>query len=164
MSTAQRVQGALQQWLDALNAPANDEAMRAATAPEVHARRHGNDSQRGLVVEWFDGHEAMRTWFQRSPEGMVFSLAGPVEADPGQTPDTAAARAAGGPVRLPTDGVPLEEGSPQWRVRYRLVVGDFEGGGLWRFSLADDGRIAWLEHVPDELHERYRMPTLERFD
>lgn len=118
---------ALARWLDALNSPHDGDLIAAAVSEQVIIWRHGNFQQRGEIVEHFEGLQQATTWFARCPADVGFELS---------------QRTA----RLP-DGA--------WQARYAVLAEDFRGGGMWRFRLDDEGKIGWLEHVPDELDPRY---------
>ncbi len=116
-------------WLEALNAPQEPAVILAAIADDVQVLRHGNYDARGQVVERFEGGDEVVEWFSRCPPRIRFEL-----------------------VSGPRPG----EGD-LWLARYAIMVDDFRGGGELRFQIDEEHRIAWLEHVPDELEERYRL-------
>ena len=127
-------EAALLRWLAALNRPDVVALIGAAVGEEIDIWRHGNYGQRGEIVERFSGLQEVIGWFARCPTGVDFQLAeGPIAA---------------------SDGA--------WQAHYKLHMTDFEGGGVWRFRLAPDGRIAWLEHMADELDPRYRLTDQAR--
>ncbi len=120
---------ALHRWLAALNAPLDAAVVRAAVSEDVEILRHGNDEWRGQVVEQFHGVDEAVEWFSRCPPRIHFEMvSGPKSGE---------------------DGL--------WTARYCLQVDDFRGGGELRYRVDDHQHICWLEHVPDELAERYRM-------
>ncbi len=120
---------ALGRWLEALNAPQDRAVVLAAVSDDVVVLRHGNYDSRGEVVEQFEGGEQVVEWFSRCPPRIRFELvSGPRAGD-----------------------------ADQWIARYAIMVDDFRGGGELRFRIDEQPRIVWLEHVPDELAERYRL-------
>ena len=127
MAGASAAQVALDRWLAALNRPQDGDLIAAAVSEQVAIWRHGNYEHRGEIVERFEGLQQATEWFARCPADIRFELG------------EGAAHVA--------DGV--------WRARYAVVAEDFRGGGLWCFRLCDAGKIAWLEHIPDELDPRY---------
>lgn len=119
---------ALLRWVEALNQPHEAGArVEAAFAPAGAVERYGVWEQAGQLVERFEGHAAITAWLGRSPEGIRFWLDSPVEA-----------RGAAG----------------EQEVRYAYGFGEWMHGGAWRFRLAEDGRLAWLAHLPDVLDDR----------
>ncbi len=124
-------QAVIERWACVLNDPKDATLLATATTDDVVVLRHGVGAQRGQVVERFTTSETLLEWVRRSPEGLVFELIGPVQSQP-----------------------------EHHEVRYRVRIEDFEGGGCWRFRLGPYGGLAWLEHIPDELNDRYRMPDM----
>lgn len=116
---------AVARWVEALNARDDRRVVDGALSPEVVVLRYGTGARSGEVVERLRDLESVAEWLSRTPAGTRFM----VEESP----------------------VPLDEDPTQAEVRYRVFAGDFIGHGTWRLSLDAAGRIAWLEHVPDEL-------------
>lgn len=127
MVTGERAQVALQRWLAALNNPKEGARVAAAVNADITIWRHGNYAQRGEIVERFAGLEQARGWVARCPLDVAFAL----------------------------DGQPTVTEAGAGQARYVVLAEGFRGGGLWRFRLGADGRIDWLEHIPDELDPRY---------
>ncbi|MGM0578812.1 MAG: nuclear transport factor 2 family protein [Myxococcota bacterium] len=126
----QQVVAALDRWVNALNRPGDPEATAEAVADDVVLERYGTGPWAGQQVERLEGAAAVAGWLARSPEGVRFEV---------EPPDPRAAVEEPGVVE----------------VRYRVILEDFVNHGTWRLRLADDGRIAWLEHVPDEVPDEY---------
>lgn len=116
----------IERWLRALNARGAAEDVEAACAPDVVVERYGFAEQRDVLVETLQGRSEVADWFALPAEGTVFAVVG--------------------------DCMCEETGpTPICRVRYRVEVMDFIGGGDWRFRCDELGRLSWLEHRPDEL-------------
>ncbi len=119
---------ALERWLDALRGFGASEPVVAAMADDAEVLRFGWDDRRGVLGERFRGHDEIAAWCGRSPREVRFDLAEP-------------------PVPGPDD---------TWIARYRISLGDFRNHGNWQLRLADDGRIARLEHQPEDLPQEWR--------
>lgn len=117
-------------WVEALNSPRDPVLVRTALAPWAVLYRYGAMERAGTLVETFRGWEAVDRWMARSPRAPItFWLARAVE------------HAAGAPAWW----------GPTFFVRYAYAAEGWVHGGGWRFGLAPDGRLAWLEHFPDRL-------------
>ncbi len=121
-----RVSQALAHWIEALNSRGDDAITQRALTDDVALTRHSG-LQKG-VTERFEGVDAAARWLRRSPPDTLFSVVG--------TPEILSA-----PGRMPIEA----------EARYRVQVGEFVNQGTWRVTLAEDGRIAALEHMPDFL-------------
>ena len=117
---------ALHHWVDALNdrTPAS---LAQAVSTNIHIRRFGFGSKAGQLVEEIGGTKRVAAWIALTPPVARFTLL----SEP--TVDSADALL--------------------FHAHYRLNAGDFVGGGVWRFRLDAAGRIAWLEHHPDDLED-----------
>lgn len=113
-------------WLAAVEGHGDAGLTDAAVAPDVEVARYGFGPSRGTIVETLCGTEAVRAWLARTNPVCVFTL-----------------EASGSPAA----GLVV--------ARYRIDAPDFLGGGEWRARLAPDGRIAHLEHRPDDLRAEY---------
>ena len=117
---------AIRRWVIALNARGTQASIESAVHPDCVVERFGFGTKSGVLVEMLQGAPAVAEWFDRSPQGTVFEIAGPVVLDPDQTPEVA-------------------------RARYAFEVATVTGGGQWTFRVHDDGRVIWLEHAPDDI-------------
>ena len=113
---------ALQRWLLALNTQGELAAVREAVEPDCELLRFGWGADAERVQERFVGTEAVASWLRRSPQGTVFQL----------------------------EGEPSAAGE-RWEQRYRVQIGEFQNQGRWLLSLGPEGRIARLEHRPQDL-------------
>lgn len=122
-----RSQSAIENWVAALNLRGAEGRARLVEAalPDVEVVRFGFGANKGRIVETIRGHEAVAAWFDTTPDIIDFELDGPVTVD--------------------------ESGLGE--VGYKVIAGDFENGGTWRFWVDEDGRIATLEHHPKEIEE-----------
>jgi len=104
--------------------------------PEVRVARYGFGAKAGCLVQSIQGISEVADWLGLTPETVQFDIEGSVGFE---------AEEPGGSLDLPgaTDGVAT--------VRYLIQVVGFANGGTWRFRVADDDRILWLEHRPDDL-------------
>jgi hypothetical protein len=117
---------AFQRFVDALNRPRDDGALRAAVTEDVRIDRHAPGERDATpVVETFTGIAEVARWFARTPAQVSFALAGAA------WPDSGAA----------------------WGIPYAIHAGEFHNGGIWIARLAHDGRIAYLSHHPFALPE-----------
>jgi hypothetical protein len=114
-----------QRLVDALNARGEPATAEAAISPGVRLERFGFGPRQGQLVQIIEGIGPVTAWLQLTPDGTSFALA---EA-------------------------PLVDDEGVATVRYRLTHEDFVNGGEWRWKLADDGRITWLQHLPNDLPE-----------
>lgn len=123
---------ALARWVDAMSSRGDREITEAAVHATVVVERCGSGAHQGEVVERFEGLDAVAAWLARTPEGTTFQVISRVVhvwvSPPG-----------GGTARRVAE------------CRYRVRVDDFDNEGTWRFVLSPDGRLAWLEHAPDDL-------------
>ena len=93
--------------------------------------------------------QGVADWFGMSPAGIEFEVAGPVEfeaAEPHASPIEGSPEGL-----LSSNATATQDGGSVARVRYQVSAPGFLGGGTWRFRAADDERIAWLEHHPDDI-------------
>lgn len=120
---------AMVRWLAAVESHGDTAATDAAVASDVAVSRYGFGDTRDHVVEGLNGTAAVAEWLARTNPVCVFSI------------ET---------VALADDGTGV--------ARYRIDAPDFLGGGVWRVVLATDGRIAQLEHRPDDLRPEYGPP------
>lgn len=122
-----RSQSAIENWVAALNQRGAEGRARLALAavPGIEVVRFGFGANQGRAVETIHGYEAVAAWFDTTPDIIDFELDGSVTVD--------------------------ESGLAE--VGYKVIAGDFENGGTWRFRLHEDGRIATLEHRPKEIEE-----------
>jgi len=111
-------------WLAALNGRGDSRQTKRACADAALVERCGFFGDRGRVVEQLHGIAAINAWLALTREICVFSLDGAVAI-----------------------------GDPGFEVRYRIVAGDFVGGGHWIARFDSAGKITWLKHQPDELAE-----------
>ncbi len=144
MSATPPRQDALRQaaeaWIQLLATFGGDAAVAArALAPGVVVERYGFGAAAGEVVEVLEGAGRVVRWAGLTNPITEFELTA-LEIDAAASP-------------------------PQGVGRYAVRVPGFEGGGLFRFDLDDEGRIAHLAHMPDDLddaleetrdHERWR--------
>lgn len=121
-----RYEHAIRRWVVALNARGTRTSVDAAAHPDIVVERLGFGSKAGRLVQTFKGAPAVAEWFGLTPAGTFFELAGPVVLDPDKTPEIA-------------------------RTRYQLQSADIVGSGGWAYRIADDGRVIWLEHAPDQI-------------
>lgn len=129
---------ALARWARAMTSRGDLERTRLAVSADAVVDRHGNGARYGQVVERIEGVEAIAAWLSTSPEGTVFEVSSPVAyvwSSPG----------GGGTAERVAEA------------RYTVRGPGFDNQGSWRFSLAGDERLRWLEHAPDDLEgvERY---------
>jgi hypothetical protein len=110
---------ALERWLHAVNGRGQLVLTEAAVAEGVRVERLGFGSQRGVLVELFEGPQAVNAWLARTREVVHFELA----------------------------AIACDEA----RYLVRVEGESWLGGGTWRWQLAADGRLAWLQHQPDDL-------------
>jgi hypothetical protein len=121
-----RHDAAIGRWIDALNLFGDRDALERAVTDNVQIDRYGWEKRRTDLAEVITGLDAAVQWMARSPESVVFSA----------------------------DGLSTVSG-PTGTARYRLEATDFLGTGEWIFRLADDDRIEWIEHRPDDLRPEY---------
>jgi hypothetical protein len=123
---------ALARWLEALNARGDQAATRRAVDDEVRIERCGFHATRDQVLEVLNGAVAVNDWLALTRDVVEFRLDGDSRCD------------AGGEIAA----------------RYAVVVeaANFRGGGEWHLRLANDGRIAWLRHQPDDLEQATPEP------
>ncbi len=121
-----RSQSAIENWVTALNARGAGArtCIEAAAHPDIEVERFGFGVNKGRAVETIRGLEGVAAWFATTPDIIDFELDGSVSVE-----------------------------SEFSVVGYKVIAGDFENGGTWRFKLHEDGRIAWLEHRPNEVEE-----------
>lgn len=127
---------AMAQWIESLNTRGNEAVGEAALHPEAVVERYGTGATHGERMEVLEGREAIRHWLESCPEGTRFQIEGPVAVEE----EEERARTA-----LPSELT--------GRARYRVRVGEAGARGTWRFTLAGDGRVRWLEHRPDPAPE-----------
>lgn len=122
-----RSQSAIENWVTALNTRGAETRARieAAAHPDIEVERFGFGVNKGRVVETIRGLDGVFAWFATTPDIIEFELDGTVSVDASEISV----------------------------VGYKVIAGDFENGGTWRFRLHQDGRIAWLEHQPKEIEE-----------
>ena len=116
-------------WVKALNQRTEVHHLGEALDQGCTVERFGYHEQRGQCLETFSSLDAIRAWFNRADEHLIFSLDGDVQNSPG-TPDAPAL---------------------QFSVRYHRTWHQFEGGGWWHINLNEAGRITRLLHMPDDL-------------
>lgn len=109
-------------WVAALNARGDLAQTALACAEEALVERCGFFGERGNIVEQLHGIAAINTWLTLTREICVFSLDGAVASS--------------------------DRG---FAARYRIVAGDFVGGGHWEARFDNVGKMIWLRHQPDEL-------------
>ncbi len=115
-------------WLLALNTREPGHLEQAA-APDFDVDVYGVGPTREQRMKSVKGYDGFAQWLGRAPSGTTFSLASAVEAD--------------GATRI---------------VHYRVDVLYFNGGGVWKATVGEDGRITHLEHRPDDLDKRWQVP------
>jgi hypothetical protein len=133
-----RYESAIRRWVAALNGRADLARIEAAVHPEVRVARHGFGANVGKLMQTIQGTSGVAEWFGLTPAPVEFELAGPVEfetAEPG----------------APSDASAVSDGGEVAQVRYQVDTPGFRGGGTWQFRLADDDRIIYLEHWPDDI-------------
>ena len=116
----------IERWLAALNSGGALSLVEQACSAEICIRRFGYGERRGQPVEEIRGVEAVATWLALPAPGTVFHREGVCEHI-------------------------VREQGPWYQARYRVEVADFVGGGLWSFTLSDEGTLQTLEHRPDDL-------------
>ncbi len=115
---------ALRAWVDALNGYGDLALTSRAVAADVVIERGGFGPQSGEVVQTLQGVAAANTWLAMTRHV----------------------------VRFFAQEASLRREGSLWVARYRLTApDDFVGGGLWRFATDASGRIARLQHWPDDL-------------
>lgn len=120
---------AIERWIAALNTSLDGALTPLAFTEDAVIERCGVKANRDKVLDTHSGHIEIAAWVARVPEGTVFTRTSDVAAETG------------------------DAGETLWTARYRITVEDFEGGGLWRVRLAEDGRLSWINHQPDDLKD-----------
>ncbi|MEL6182650.1 MAG: hypothetical protein AAFS10_27075 [Myxococcota bacterium] len=117
---------ALHRWIAALNEPDNRlPYLIEALTPDAEVYRYGVWEEAGQRVDTFCGPSEVADWFARTPVKITFALA--------------------------SSPTPHPERPGAHMVRFSYHFDDFSHGGRWIFGLADDGRLRWVEHHPEEL-------------
>lgn len=135
-----RYESAIRRWVVALNERGARISVEAAVHPEVRVARFGFGENAGSLMQSIEGTSGVTEWFGISPKVVQFEIAGPVEFE------SVEPSRSSGPEGVEATG----EGSIA-SVRYRVSAPGFSNGGTWRFTLANDDLINWLEHHPDDL-------------
>ena len=130
---------ALARWVEAMNRRGDRELTEAAIQSGAVIERCGNGAHHGVVVERFEGHDAVNGWLERTPEGTTFRVISPV-------------------VHVWMNLVGGDTSRRVAECRYRVETEGFANEGTWRFVLGSDQRLAWLEHAPDDL------PGVDEYD
>lgn len=125
-----RFEAAIRRWAALLNGFGRPDDVAAALSDDALVERYGFGPNRGRLVERIHGPEHVRRWADMSPREARFELTSEVE------------------VEVDDDGTIGHAG-------YRITVPLFENFGRWSFRLADDGRIRWLAHVPNDIEESH---------
>lgn len=131
-----RYESAIRRWVDALNGRGDRACVEAAVHPEIRVARFGFGKRAGHLVQRLQGTSEVTDWLGLTPVEVQFDIEGSVEFE--------AEEPAGS---VDPSGVTKEVAS----VRYQIRTDGFANGGTWRFRLADDDRLLWLEHRPDDL-------------
>jgi hypothetical protein len=131
MTTSQPFEIAFERWVAALNRYGDPAATAAAVSDDVEILRHGFGPERGQVVERIQGVAAVVRWLALTRDICRFELVTCREA---------------------------REPDGETTARYRIIAEEFVGGGQWIATLAWDGRIHRLQHMPDELDPKWAMP------
>lgn len=124
MAKSVEIANAFDRWLVALNGRGDLRQTKRACADGALVERCGFFGDRGKVVEQLQGIAAINAWLALTREICVFSLDGAVST-----------------------------GDHGFEARYRIVAGDFVGGGHWMARFDAAGKMTWLQHQPDELPE-----------
>lgn len=135
-----RYESAIRRWVVALNERGARIRVEAAVHPEVRVARFGFGENAGRLMQSIQGTSGVTEWFGISPKQVQFDIAGPVEFEAVEP-----SRSSG------QEGVEATDEASIARVRYQVSAIGFSNGGTWRFTLADDDLINWLEHRPDDL-------------
>ena len=147
-----RYESAIRRWVDALNERGARVFVEAAVHPEVRVERYGFGENLGSLMQVIEGTSGVTEWFGLTPKSIQFEIVGPVMFE-----SLESSRSAG------QEGPQGSDDGSISRVRYQVSTVGFANGGTWRFELADDDRIAWLEHRPDDLpgvmHQERRPST-----
>lgn len=131
-----RYESAIRRWVNALDGRGDRVRVEAAVHPEVRVARFGFGASSGQLVQSIQGTSEVTDWVGLTPAAVQFDVVGSVgfEAEePGESSGSSG------------------ETNVVATVRYQVTTVGFAGGGTWRFRLADDDRILWLEHRPDDL-------------
>jgi|GEM_PF-2959880 len=135
-----RYESAIRRWVVALNERGDCIRVEAAVHPEVRVARFGFGENARCLMQSIQGTSGVTEWFGTSPKEIQFEVAGPVEFE-----EVEPSRSSG------PDGVETTDEASIASVRYRVSAVGFSNGGTWRFTLANDDLINWLEHHPDDL-------------
>jgi len=141
-----RYESAIRRWVDALNGRVDRARVEAAVHPEVRVVRWGFGTNVGQVVQDIQGTSGVAEWFGMTPATVEFDIAGPVEVE--AEPSLESGDSTGG-----------KEAGSVARAQYQVMAPDFLGGGIWNFRLAEDDRIIWLEHRPDDIPDPVQEGT-----
>lgn len=138
-----RYESAIRRWVDALNERGPRALVEAAVHPEIRVERYGFGDHLGVLMQTIQGTTGVTEWFGISPVQVQFEVAGPVELEQAESPEST-------PKGSPTSGTENDaEGVA--KVRYQVSAVGFTNGGTWRYRISEDGRIVWLAHHPDDL-------------
>ena len=119
----------LQHWINALNNAGDRAQLEFALLPNASVKRFGVFERQGLLVETFEGIDAIQAWLSRTPAGVTFDVEGPPTS-----------------VSIDSDEVLL--------TNYTYKVDDFTHGGYWLIFPGDDVRFKAIEHHPRALSEQ----------
>lgn len=131
-----RYESAIRRWVDALNGRGDRARVEAAVHSEIRVARFGFGSRAGVLVQRIQGISEVADWLGLTPEAVQFEIEGSVEFEAEEPSGS-----------VDPEGVTRDVAT----ARYLIRANGFANGGTWRFRLADDDRLLWLEHRPDDL-------------